>query len=79
MVPLSKSGLRVSGAWVRIPPSPSKEVVEMSANCENCKFRNYAERKPNSLISKIWRWHTKWCPGWKAYQAELAEQEAKES
>ncbi len=22
MVPLSKSGLRASGAWVRIPPSP---------------------------------------------------------
>ena len=25
MVPLSKSGLRVCGAWVRIPPSPPDE------------------------------------------------------
>jgi len=44
------------------------------ANCEKCKMRLRAEAKPNSIISKIWRWHTKWCPGWKAYQKELAEQ-----
>ena len=47
----------------------------MKSNCEVCKLRGYAEKKPNSLISKIWKWHTKWCPGWKAYQEELAQQE----
>ena len=47
---------------------------KMSSNCESCKIRNYTERKPNSIISKLWRWHTKWCPGWKAYQRELAKQ-----
>jgi hypothetical protein len=46
----------------------------MSSNCAVCKFRSYAERKPASLIAKLWRWHTKWCPGWKRYQRELAEQ-----
>lgn len=46
----------------------------MGSRCATCKLRSYAEKKPNSLISKIWRWHTKWCPGWKAYQAELAEE-----
>jgi len=46
----------------------------MEANCENCKLRKYSERKPNSIIIRIWRWHTTWCPGWKAYQAELAAQ-----
>jgi hypothetical protein len=44
----------------------------MSSNCGSCPFRNYADRKPKSLIAKIWRWHTKWCPGWKAYQKDLA-------
>jgi hypothetical protein len=37
-------------------------------------MRKRAEKKPNSIISKIWRWHTGWCPGWKAYQKELAQQ-----
>jgi hypothetical protein len=23
---------------------------------------------PTSLLGRIWRWHTRWCPGWKAYQ-----------
>ena len=49
----------------------------MKSNCERCKMRNRAERKPNSLLTRIWRWHTKWCPGWKAYQRELAETEKK--
>ncbi|MBE0481251.1 MAG: hypothetical protein IBX68_09760 [Dehalococcoidia bacterium] len=42
------------------------------AACEKCRMRLYAERKPNSIVSKIWRFHTRWCPGWKAYQKELA-------
>jgi hypothetical protein len=45
-------------------------------SCENCPMRKRAEQKPNSLIAKIWRWHTGWCPGWKAYQKALAEQES---
>ena len=48
----------------------------MESSCEKCKLRMHAERKPDSLLAKIWRWHTKWCPGWKAYQAELAAIEA---
>ena len=41
--------------------------------CENCGLRQLAERKPDSLIARIWRWHTSWCPGWEAYQLSLAE------
>jgi len=33
-----------------------------------------AEKDPKALISRIWKWHTTWCPGWKAYQKELARQ-----
>jgi hypothetical protein len=25
-------------------------------------------------MARLWRWHTGWCPGWKAYQAHLADQ-----
>ena len=44
----------------------------MKATCGKCKLRSYAERKPTSLLARLWRWHTRWCPGWKAYQRELA-------
>jgi len=47
----------------------------MASKCATCGFRLRAEKNPKSLISRLWRWHTKWCPGWKAYQKELAEQE----
>ena len=42
--------------------------------CENCPIRKRAEAKPKSLLARLWRWHTTWCPGWKAYQKSLAEQ-----
>lgn len=40
--------------------------------CETCPIRKKAEAKPDSLLARLWRWHTTWCPGWKAYQASLA-------
>jgi len=46
----------------------------VSSNCANCKMRLEAEKNPNSFKAKLWRWHTKWCPGWRAYQKELAAQ-----
>jgi hypothetical protein len=42
--------------------------------CETCPIRKKAEAKPDSLLAHLWRWHITWCPGWKAYQAHLAEQ-----
>lgn len=45
----------------------------MKSNCGDCAFRKRAERNPNSLLAKLWRWHTKWCPGWRSYQKGLAE------
>ena len=47
----------------------------MAHKCETCKMRAYSERKPKSIIARIWRWHTNWCPGWKSYQKHLAGQE----
>ena len=42
--------------------------------CETCPNRKKAEASPKSLMALLWRWHTGWCPGWKAYQAYLVEQ-----
>jgi hypothetical protein len=36
-------------------------------------MREKAEKNPEALMSKIWKWHTTWCPGWKAHQKELAK------
>lgn len=46
----------------------------MSFKCENCSLRKKAEANPNNFWAKLWRWHTKWCPGWKAYMAYLNSQ-----
>jgi len=60
-----------------IPGEESMTATQKTdLQCENCPMRKRAEQKPNSLIAKIWRWHTGWCPGWKAYQKALAEQES---
>ena len=45
---------------------------QQSFSCENCPMRKKAEQNPKSFLSRLWRWHTGWCPGWKAYQAHLA-------
>lgn len=44
-------------------------------SCATCGLRKRAEQNPNSLLARLWKWHTGWCPGWKAYQAALAEQQ----
>ena len=48
--------------------------TEKTFGCETCPMRKKAEEKPKSFMARLWRWHTRWCPGWKAYQAYLAEQ-----
>jgi hypothetical protein len=45
--------------------------VEIASNCQTCGLRARAEKKPQTLFARLWRWHTTWCPGWKAYIREL--------
>ena len=42
-------------------------------NCGDCPLRKKAEARPKSILGRLWRWHTGWCPGWKAYQQQLEE------
>ena len=41
-------------------------------NCADCAWRKKSEEKPKSFMARLWRWHTKICPGWKSYQKALA-------
>ncbi|MBI9046749.1 MAG: hypothetical protein JEZ06_19830 [Anaerolineaceae bacterium] len=41
--------------------------------CADCPMRQKAETNPDKFLSKVWKWHTGWCPGWKAYQKSLDE------
>jgi hypothetical protein len=50
----------------------------MASNCENCFLRRRALARPQSLLARLWRWHTGWCPGYKAYQAQLKEKSVNE-
>jgi len=49
-----------------MPEHPQKKY-----RCEECSIRRRAETRPHSLLARLWRWHTAWCPGWKAYQEAL--------
>jgi hypothetical protein len=48
-----------------------EEKEKKTYGCETCVIRRRAEAKPKSFIARLWRWHTGWCPGWKAYQRSL--------
>jgi hypothetical protein len=50
------------------------QSTEKTFACETCQMRKKAEANPKTLMARLWRWHTGWCPSWKAYQAHLAEQ-----
>jgi hypothetical protein len=48
-----------------------QENPTVEAGCATCAMRLKANEKPRSLLALFWRWHTTWCPGWKAYVEEL--------
>ncbi len=48
-----------------------QQTVQIESKCHTCSMRARAAEKPKSLTSRFWRWHTAWCPGWKAYVKEL--------
>jgi len=49
---------------------------EMESKCATCPMREKAEKNPRSFLSMLWRFHTLFCPAWKAYQRELAKGKA---
>ncbi len=47
-------------------------------NCESCSFRKKFEADPRSFLGRLWLFHTRFCPGWRRYLAELPENELDE-
>ena len=45
------------------------------SNCERCLMRARYDRNPKSILGRLWRWHTGWCPGWKRYTRSLSAEE----
>jgi len=43
-------------------------------NCEYCSVRTKYDSAPKSLIGRLWRWHIKFCPGWKKYMNSLDDE-----
>jgi hypothetical protein len=45
------------------------------SNCGTCPMRAKYDANPKSLMSRIWRWHINFCPGWKKYFTALPQDE----
>jgi hypothetical protein len=49
-----------------------------NSNCENCKLRAKYDIRPKSLLGRFWKWHIRFCPGWKSYIESLDEEKREE-
>lgn len=47
----------------------------MADDCAKCRFRAKYDANPKSLLGRFWRWHIRFCPGWKKYYASLPQME----
>ena len=48
------------------------------ANCENCAMKAKYDNNPKSLIGRFWKWHIKFCPGWKSYLLSVSDEKRQE-
>jgi len=69
--PLSRNKNNYSFHQTDFIPYKIKETKMAEQTCETCPMRLKAEKNPKSLMARLWKWHTTWCPGWKAYQKSL--------
>lgn len=58
----------------RVNDKVEKKEITVN-NCENCKFRMKYDKNPRSMLGRVWKWHTGWCPGWKSYLKSLPDDE----
>ena len=63
--------------WKRSNPEARARAADTVAQLEASlaereEKRARAEAAPRSFLGRLWHWHTRWCPGWKAYQRSLA-------
>lgn len=46
-----------------------------ASGCATCGLRTKYDENPRSLLARLWKWHTRWCPGWRGYLASLPPDE----
>jgi hypothetical protein len=39
--------------------------------CDRCRLRARYDAAPKSFLGRIWRWHIRFCPGWRSYMKSL--------
>lgn len=44
-------------------------------SCGACTFRARYDHNPKSILGRLWRWHIRFCPGWKSYLKSLPDPE----
>ncbi len=44
-------------------------------NCSKCPMRAKYDNNPRSILGRLWRFHTNFCPGWKSYMKSLPEED----
>jgi hypothetical protein len=50
----------------------------LTHHCSHCSFRARYDRNPASLLGRLWKWHIRFCPGWRGYLKSLPEPERSE-
>ena len=43
----------------------------MTHKCSSCGLRGRYDKNPKSFLGRFWRFHIRFCPGWKGYYANL--------
>lgn len=43
--------------------------------CADCQLRGKYDNNPKSFAGRFWKWHIKYCPGWKNYIKSLDKEE----
>jgi hypothetical protein len=46
--------------------------------CETCALRARYDQNPKSLLGRLWKFHIRFCPGWKMYLKSLTEEKRAE-
>lgn len=79
---LHRAGMAI--AWMSLPgllscsgDSGGAEEKNATIRCATCPMRVRYDENPGSFISRLWKWHTSWCPGWRSYLASLPADERK--
>lgn len=50
----------------------------MASDCNHCPLKAKYDKNPASFIARFWRWHIRFCPGWKGYFTALPPEEQNE-